>query len=101
MADDGQIRIGLAIDTSALSGAQGQAEANAAAIAAAYDKVAAASLNVQNVQSRHKDILKQYRTGAIDAAESTKLLSQNLTENTAATLELSNTKRTLAAIITE
>lgn len=95
MADDGQIRIGLSVDTSGLSEAESQAQKSATEIAAAYDKVAAASLEAANVQSRHRDILKQYSSGAMDAATSTKLLSQNLSENAAAAAILAEAKRNL------
>ena len=84
MPDDGQIKVGLSIDTTGLSAAQSRAQASADQIAAAYQKVAAAALEAQNVQSRHRDIIKQYQVGAIDAATSTKLLAQNLAENAAA-----------------
>lgn len=98
MADDSQIKIGLSIDTSGLGAAQSAAQTSADQIAAAYDKVAAASLAVQNVQSRHRDILTQYKASVFDASTTTKLLSENLAENAVATTTLANAKRTLAAI---
>jgi hypothetical protein len=99
MADDAQIRIGLAIDTSGLDAGRSQAQAQADAIASAYDKVAAASLEVQNVQSRHKDILAQYQKGTIDAAESTKLLSENLRESAAAAASVAAAQKELSIAV--
>lgn len=101
MADDSQIRIGLSIDTSGLSAAQSAASSSANQISQAYERVAAAALEVQNAQSRHRDILKQYQTEVFDAATSTKLLAENLAENAAASLALSNAKRTLTAIVNQ
>lgn len=99
--DDGQIRIGLGVDVSGLAGAQSVAQESADEIASAYQRVAAAALELQNVQSRHTGILKEYRKGVFDAATAEKLLAQNMAESAAATNLLANAKRGLAAATSE
>lgn len=84
---DPQIRVGITATTDA-------AEVK---IAQAYQKIAAASLELQNVQSRHTDILKNYNSSALNAATTTNLLSENLREQTAATEQLTAAKIELKA----
>lgn len=99
MPDDSQIKIGMSIDTSGLSAARSQAQDSADQIAGAYQKVAAAALDAQNIQSRHRDILKNYSTGALDAATSTKLLSQNLAESASAAISAAQAEEALTVAI--
>jgi hypothetical protein len=84
---DPQIRVGITATTDA-------AEVK---IAQAYQKMASASLELQNVQSRHTDILKNYRTSALDAATASTFLSENLREQSEAVAKLTAAKLELKA----
>jgi hypothetical protein len=87
MAPDSQIRVGITATTDA-------AEVK---IAQAYQKMAAASLELQNVQSRHTDILKNYQASAFTAAQATELLSENMREQTGSAQKLTAAKLELKA----
>ena len=98
MADDAQIRIGLSIDTSGLDAGKSRAQADADAIAAAYDKVAVAALEVSNVQKQHIAVIKSYRDQTLSQQQAEVALAANLERAAAATAALSEAKIELKTI---
>jgi len=95
--DDAQIRIGLGMDTSGLSAGKSQAEETADAIAAAYDRVAAAAVNLQQANSRISAINQEVKKGQLDNTTATRILSEEMRTQVAAAQALANAKRGLAA----
>ena len=85
MPDDGQIKVGLSIDTSGLDAAQSAAQQSATAIAAAYDRVTIAAKNNAAAQAQ---LGKAATEGSSQAAAVLAEYQGELTAATAALEEL-------------